>query len=128
MTGEDDTEVLLARAREALKADVLPHLPPDRRYPALMVMTALGIAARRRATGAAWRCEALAALAPFAPDAHDLATAQATIARRLRADPTAASPGLHAALRAIARAACAESNPKARAITGLPEDTIESAS
>lgn len=120
MTADDDTATLLARARETLKAEALPHLPPERRYPALMVLTALGIAARRHATGAAWRAEALAALAPFAPGAPDLAAAQARIARRLHADPAMATPELHAALTALARAACAESNPKARALTGLP--------
>jgi hypothetical protein len=118
----EDEALLLARAREALKAEVLPHLPAERRYPALMAMTALGIAGRRAEGGAARRAEALAALAPFAAGARDLREAQALLARRLRMDPACATPELHAALLAAARAACAESNPKARALRGLPED------
>ena len=121
MTAEDDTAILLARARETLKSEVLPHLPPERRYPALMAMTALGIAARRHAAGASRRAEAHAALLPFAAGAPDLAAARRTVARRLRADPASGAPDLHAALLLLARAAVAESNPKARALQGLPD-------
>jgi hypothetical protein len=122
MTSDADLAALLARARETLKAEVLPHLPAERRYPALMAVTALGVAARRCAAGEARRAEAAAALAPFAPGAADLDAARAAIARRLRADPGAATGPLHAALVAAARAACAESNPKARALGGLPRE------
>jgi hypothetical protein len=118
----DDADALIALVRAALKDAVVPHLPPGRRYPALMALTALGVVARRRATGAAWRAEAAVALGPFAPGAADLAAAEAAIARRLRAEPAFAPPGLHAALLAVARAACAESNPKARALAGLPAE------
>jgi hypothetical protein len=121
MTADGDDAALLALARETLKLEVLPHLPPERRYPALMAMTALGVAARRLADGAVWRDRAFAALAPFAPGSPNLAAAQEAIARRLRAEPADAPPALHAALLALARAACAESSPKARALRGLPD-------
>jgi aminoglycoside phosphotransferase (APT) family kinase protein len=118
--GDAEAARLLALARETLKAEALPHLPPDRLYPARMALTALGVAARRAAGGAARRAAALATLAPFAPGSADLADAEAAIARRLRAEPGFAGAALHAALRSATRAACAEANPKARALAGLP--------
>jgi hypothetical protein len=107
-----DTRDLIATARATLKADVLPHLPPDRRYSALMVLNALGIALRQLEAGSARRAAAAAALAPFA-EGDDLDARLADLAGSLRAG-RALDPDLHAALVAVARAATEESNPGAR--------------
>lgn len=107
-----DTADLIATARTALKAEVLPHIPPNRRYAALMVLNALGIAERQLAKGAERRATARTALAPFATgDTLDALTDD--LARRLRSE-TPEPAGLHAALMDVARAAAEESNPRAR--------------
>ncbi len=111
------TDPLLALARDTLKRDVLPHLPPDRLYPALMALTAIGYASRRTDGRLAH-----AALAPRAPGTSDLAAAKVHIAASLRAEPRRADPALHATLLAATRAECLETNPKARALGGLPTE------
>jgi hypothetical protein len=106
-----DTADLIATARAALEAEVLPHLPPDHRYPALMVLNALGIAARQIEGAAARRALAAAALAPYGAD-------EAELARALRAG-SPRDAALHAALMAVARAETEESNPRARILGAL---------
>lgn len=112
-----DTADLIATARATAKAELLPHLPEDRRYPALMVLNALGIALRQLEGGAARRTAAEAALARFAPG-EGLGAISAALARALRAGP-ADDPALHAALVAVARAETEESNPRARILAEL---------
>ncbi|NDP42144.1 MAG: hypothetical protein GZ089_05405, partial [Aromatoleum sp.] len=46
-----DGEDLMATARDALLNELLPALPKDRRYAALMIANAMAIAARERRSG-----------------------------------------------------------------------------
>jgi hypothetical protein len=124
-----DPADLLATARAAIKTELLPALPEDRRYAARMVLNALAIASRQVETGSLRALIAEAVLAPFvpepapepAPDAEHEPAAR-VLARRLRAEaPGAADPALHAALLRLARAETEESNPRARILTrGVP--------
>lgn len=109
---------LLETARAFLRDQVLPRLPDDARYDALMVANAMAIAARQVAAGDRPLEEARARLAALyaAPDAG-----LARLARRLADDVRAGvfdpSSDRRAAvfvhLWETARAAAAESNPKA---------------
>ena len=122
MRAAPDTADLIATARDALKADVLPHLPPDRTYAARMVLNALAIALRQLEAGHSRRAAAEAALASFAPGA-DLDAMEAALAGALRESRIEHSPALHAALTAVARAETEESNPRARILRELDAQT-----
>ncbi len=115
MRTDPDTSDLVATVRATLKAEVLPHLPPERRYAALMALNALAIAERQLADGAERRAAALAALALFAPG-DTLDAAANALARGLRSGAVAPDAGLHAALTAATRQAVLESNPRARSL------------
>jgi hypothetical protein len=114
MHDRPDAADLLATARETVKSAILPHLPRGARYPALMALNAMAIAARQAEAGAMRRAAARAALAPFATG-DTLDAVAADLARSIRAGRFApGDPALHAALLAAARLATEESNPKAR--------------
>jgi hypothetical protein len=118
MERDPETAALLETARRVLREAVVPRLPPDGRYEALMVANALAIAARRLASGDRPAEEARLRLARIygAPDA-----ALAELERRLAADlrrGAADAPGdfRDAVLDHLWRTAsdrAAESNPKA---------------
>jgi hypothetical protein len=120
MNDTPDAADLLATARAALKAEVLPHLPRGALYPALMALNAMAIAARQAEAGATRRAAARAALAPFATgDTLDAMTRD--LARSIRAGRFApGDPALHAALLAAARLATEESTPRARILGTAP--------
>ncbi len=100
---------LLATARAALKAEVLPELEGRASYAARMALNALAIA-ERRLSGATERVAAArAGLRAFAPDA-------AALAAGLRSGAIPRTPALHAALVAAARAETEAANPAARAL------------
>jgi hypothetical protein len=111
----DETADLIAAAETVLRAEVLPHLPPGRRYPALMVAKALGIAARRIAGAGARAAAAADLLEPFVPAAAPSERLRA-VSAGLRSGALPATEDLHAALVAIARAETLESNPRARSL------------
>lgn len=92
MTDRPDPRELLEIARATLAAEVLPLLPPDRRLAALMVASALGMAARD-----------LAATLPAVP---------AVAVADIRAGRHDGDVALHDALLAEARARALISNPK----------------
>jgi predicted dehydrogenase len=98
MLERPDGPDLLETAREVLLRDLLPHLPEPERYQARMVANAMAIARRE------------AEAAP--PPARDWAA----LARAIRAgDLDPGAPGRAealAALRALARARSAVSNPR----------------
>lgn len=114
-TRDDETARLIAVAETTLAADILPHLPAERRYAGLMMVRALAIAARRVADAGARQAAAEARLEAFAPD-MPAGTRTRAVAAGLRDDTLTPSPKLHAALVAIARAETEESNPRARAL------------
>lgn len=109
---------LLETALSVLKDRLLPHLPADCRYEALMVANAMGIAARQVRAGAHPEDEAHARLSALYTDKREtlaeLASALAADIRAGRFDPGA--PERAAAfdhLRATTLAKLAESNPRA---------------
>lgn len=96
-------ERLLETARDLLRDELLPALPPDKRHAALMVANAMAIAARELE-----RCRDPAHIA--AREAHDRRRCH-----RIRAggaDHGAAAAQLHAGLLAETRARVELSNPK----------------
>lgn len=61
-TGPDAALDLVAIALETLRADLLPSLPPEKRYTALMIANALSVAQRELREGEAARRTMLEAL------------------------------------------------------------------
>ena len=90
---------LLSTARETLLAEVLPHVPPDRRYPALMAANGLAIALRGLQAGPAPVVDEVALCGAIRSGALDPGTPG-------HADAAATLVG-------TARALCLVSNPKA---------------
>jgi hypothetical protein len=109
-----DTAGLIALARDTLREDILPHLPPEQVYAARMAINALGIAGRQIAQGVGGREAATEALRPFC-EAGALGAMTAELAANLRSGKSRSDdPALHAALLVLARTGTRESNPKAR--------------
>jgi hypothetical protein len=119
---------LMATARESLLRDVLPALPADRRYVALMIANAMAIATREAdagdpaTKGEATTLERLLASVDAAPDVAALATAERlrTLRRAIkdairagRFDVPPHAEALSAGLLETTRAWVAISNPKA---------------
>lgn len=113
---------LLRVARELLREQIMPHLPPAQRHVAMMIASAMAIASRQFTLGDAHERTELAALEALlgthaiaddtAPDAR-LAAYNAVLCRRIReAADEVALTGVHGHLLATARAVVAESNPK----------------
>jgi len=117
---------LLDLAREILRGDLLPELPAEKKFPALMIANAMAIAARQMRAGDTPAREQLAALAalyggPVAVSGGAVIEREVTrLYRRLAEDIRAGrfDPGTpdHAAafdlVREQARQKVAESNPK----------------
>ncbi len=107
---------LLEAARKTLLDELLPALPAEKRYPALMVANAIAIAARTARHDPA-PADALAAEARgvTGTDEAEPWRALAAAIRAGRFDPgTDGHDRVHALLRAYAEARCAISSPKAR--------------
>jgi hypothetical protein len=122
MRDDPDTLDLIRTARAALKADVLPHLPPDRRRAVLMVINALGIAGRQISDGAQRRAEALAALQAVATGTS-LDAVNADLGATLREGKPPADPvAIHRALVVQARIETAESHPRAPVLSDSIDD------
>jgi uncharacterized protein DUF6285 len=142
MTDISNAADLVETAREALLVEVLPALPPERRYVARMAANAMAIAAREHRHGpAAMRGEAdrLAALlaligrprgAPRAADADHLHVLRRDVAAAIRAgrfDDAERARTLSAALAQTAHDWLAISNPKALRETSPVEVRARSA-
>jgi hypothetical protein len=124
IAGADD---LIATARESLLRDVLPALPKDRRYAALMIANAMAIASREAIEGvaaAAWEAEQLGRLLARAGDAQDgshatparlpaLRQAMKEAIRAGRFDALSDADAISTSLLEVTRARVAISNPKA---------------
>ena len=118
MTYLDATADLLKVAAVALKAEVLPHVEADGRYPGAMIAHALAIAARELELGAAARSEERALLAGFFDEPADSGASLLVLRRRLCAElrrgsgPTAArAQALEDLLHRFVVARLAISNP-----------------
>ena len=94
---------LLAAAREALLADVLPSLVGAQRYTALMVANALKMVERELATEGQLRAADRAV--------EEVAGPAATLVEALRAGRQDGNPALHRALQARAARAVAITRP-----------------
>jgi hypothetical protein len=123
MKVRSDAGDLLETARAVFVDELLPALPSDKRYAALMVANAMAIAARDASapgSGDAQELAAVAALLPGMPAPPDdpaasLRTSNAELARRIRAGAftTAAQRAqLFACLEAATARRLAISNPK----------------
>ena len=128
MTDISDAADLVETAREALLSTVLPALPPERRYVALMAVNAMAIAAREHRQGpAAMQAEASrltalldqigdpqkAALAANAAGLQALRRDAAAAIRAGRFDDAERALALSEALAQTAHDWLAISNPKA---------------
>ena len=118
-----DAADLIGTARDALLRELLPALPAQHRYTALMIANAMAIAARElelgpdARQGEAARLHALLAeggvSTPTANDLHSLRRAVAAAIRGGRFDAQTRAQALTEALAATAQAWVAISNPKA---------------
>jgi hypothetical protein len=119
-----DAEALLGTARDTLMVELLPAIPAEQRYTALMVVNAMGVAAREIALGPQARIREIERLRPLAaqdvapspPADDDVHTLRRAVCAAIRAgrfddDPHAAT--LHEALLAIAVDRLASSEPQA---------------
>ena len=133
MRTSPDAHSLLAIALETYRAEILPAVPPEKRYTALMVANALAIAERELAGRDAVGHAMLKAMAPiYGEDAEDTLSGAAleervdALQRRLCADIAAGdfdAPGEdHAALMecldTTVRVRLAIDNPKALKTAG----------
>jgi len=117
MKVEPGARDLLEAARAALVNEVIPQLPADKRYPALMVANAIAIS-MRELDGSASATDELARLATLPGQAagESLAEAHRRLAARIRAGAFDAGPARAALLEhleATTRERLAVSNPKA---------------
>lgn len=116
---------LLDTARELLRSELAPSLPPEQRHQALMIANAMVIARRQLEDGDAPEQRELAALGELfglplevAPEQlqAELTQRNLLLCRAIRAgqaDPgTVLHPAVQAALRMVYRAKVAQSNPR----------------
>jgi hypothetical protein len=109
---------LISVARAALTEDIVPNVPAERRYTALMLGNALGIATRELEAGNRAReqaLERLQALYPDAPREPDLEALERQLATDIRAgihDSGGAREAVAAYLEARTRDQVAISNPR----------------
>jgi hypothetical protein len=107
---------LLQAAIDVLRGEIMPALQPEHRHAALMVASALAIAARQSSAGSAPEQQECATLAALLASDADLAGLNALLGRRIRAG--AADPGkpqhaeIIAQLRQMTRERVLESCPK----------------
>lgn len=76
---------LLEIARTVIKTELLPSLPADKVYDALMAMNALGIAQRQIVEGVEPEQKELAELQKLLPDVQDLKSGLADLGSKIRA-------------------------------------------
>ncbi|MFO1067502.1 MAG: DUF6285 domain-containing protein [Geminicoccaceae bacterium] len=99
MSQLDAMDSLLGIARETLRRDIQPTLPPDQRYLAAMIAHAMAIAARAAAIGADSRERQRLALATLHPGEAALAALERRLAGELRR--TKPSPEREEQIRAV---------------------------
>lgn len=115
MAEPDAIAALAMLARETLLAELLPHVPENDRYTALMVANALGIASRALETGAAAREEERAGIAALLGTEGDLPALRGALVAAIRTGRLDDDPALLAHLSRTVRDALAITNPKALA-------------
>ncbi len=104
---------LLEIAREILKNDLIPALPNDKRYSALMVANAMAIVMRQIDTDIGGTDNELAMLAGLLKTEGSVEQLNLVLAKRIR-EGLADSAETWAVLNHVAQNKAAESNPKNR--------------
>lgn len=112
MREHPDGADLLAIAREVLRRELLPLLPKERAYDALMVANAMGIAERQLRQGEEPMRHEREALAGLLGSGGDLAALNREFARRIRAGDFDASARAVLVLREAVLQRVRESAPK----------------
>ena len=116
MREHPDGAELLAIAREVLRKELLPLLPKDRAYDALMIANAMGIAERQLQQGEGPMREELARLERLLGRHGGLAEMNRLFAQRIRAGDMDGNDEAKAMLREFTLQRVRESAPKS-----LPE-------
>ncbi len=107
-----DAAAMAELARKTLLEAVLPHIPQEQRYQALMVANAIGIAARALEGGnAAQAAEAADYRRLLGADGEDVAALRRRLAEAIRSGALDDDPALVALLRRRVAAALAIANP-----------------
>jgi len=102
---------LLDIARDVLRNDLLPALPEENRYQALMIANAMAIVMRQLAAGEAGETNEQTKLETSLGIKGSLEQLNSTLANRIRSGD-ADGPEIWQALHDVATAKVAESNPK----------------
>jgi len=102
---------LLDIAREVLRQDLIPALPDDKRYPALMIANALAIVMRQIEAGEEGGIEEQKIFGDLLRDEDTLEHLNKTLARRIRRGD-ADGVEFWQALHKVAVGKVAESNPR----------------
>lgn len=118
MREQPDGAALLAIAREVLRKELLPLLPKDRAYDALMIINAMGIAERQLQQGEGPVQEEQRQLAALLGNAGDMAALQRLLALRIRAGDFDDHAQVQALLWKMTRQRVSESAPRALAAYG----------
>lgn len=119
MREHPDGAELLAIAREVLRKELLPLLPKDKAYEALMIANAMGIAERQLQVGSVPQAKEWAELAAFLGKDGDLPSLTREFAQCIRAGELDANAEAQALLRESVLQRVRESAPKSLAAYGL---------
>ena len=111
MRDKPDIGDLLAAARTTLMEDLLPELPPERRYRAYLVAAAMATAARELAAGGEWQDAEREALARLLGEDAEPEALNRRFAAELRAGAFDGSEAAYALLVRSTAARLAECNP-----------------
>jgi hypothetical protein len=118
MREHPDGAELLAIAREVLRKELMPLLPKEKAYAALMVMNAMGIAERQLAMGAEPQSQEQAALILLLNQEGGLAELNKVFAKKIRTGDFDASAPAQNLLWSTTLQRVRESAPKALRPTG----------
>lgn len=121
MREHPDGAELLAIAREVLRKELLPLLPKDRAYDALMIANAMSIAERQLQAGESAQMQERVALANLLGMQADLADLSREFARRLRSGELDASDMARRILWESTVQRVRESAPKALPAYGITD-------
>jgi len=102
---------LLDIARDVLRDDLIPALPDDKRYPALMIANAMAIVMRQIEAGEEGSIEEQKILSDLLREDGSLEHLNATLASRIR-EGRADGVEIWQALRGVAAGKVGESNPR----------------
>lgn len=120
MSDQPDAQALLAQARKVLLQELLPLLPKERVYDALMVANAMAIAGREAAGGAAAQAQAEQAIAAFYRSIGRQSKPSAAMAQPAEGTSGGSKQAMDAERKASVAAAETASSPEAGKLPGAP--------